>query len=69
MSFWTPNIESKGRFARAALGILLITAAILFFRQGWVVTAALLLASGAFCLFEAARGWCVARACKIRTPL
>lgn len=67
--FFTPNIDIRGRLVRAALGIALLAG-------GWVAhvkvndtLAVLLIISGGFACFEAARGWCVARACGIRTKL
>ena len=67
--FFTPNIDTRGRLLRAALGIALLAG-------GWVThvrvsdaLAALLIISGGFACFEAARSWCVARACGIRTKL
>jgi hypothetical protein len=62
------NIDWRGRLARAVWGLLLIGLAIaLFSRSRWAF--GLLLASGIFALFEAFRGWCVMRACGIKTKL
>lgn len=69
MSFWVRNIETKGRVARAILGAVMAVSGFIIYRSGLPVVAAAFFVAGAFCLFEAARGWCVARACKIRTPL
>ncbi|HMJ05195.1 MAG TPA: DUF2892 domain-containing protein [Chthoniobacterales bacterium] len=61
------NIESRGRLARAGLGIIaLLAAACLVPQNKWL--AAIFLGVGLFTLFEAARGWCAVRACGIKTP-
>jgi hypothetical protein len=66
MSFLTPNIDTKGRIFRAlgALALGIGSAAVWHQSQ----TAGIALgASSAFVAFEAARGWCVARACGVKT--
>jgi len=66
--FFSPNITRAGRVARAVWGLSLIVAGIFAWRwKAWV--AVILFAAGAFALFEAARGWCVVRACGIKTKL
>lgn len=67
-TFWQPNLHRAGRSARAVLGSLLLAGAVAaFFWNVWA--GAVLLASAAFVLFEAARGWCLLRACGIKTRL
>ena len=66
--FLSPNLTSKGRWFRAAGALLLLGGA------AWmwfvVVPVAILIGvSGAFVLFEALRGWCLLRACGIKTRL
>ena len=69
----TPNIDQPGRRVRATAGIvcLIAGAGVLVVMQPgprWVMAAGgLLIAAGLFMLFEAARGWCLLRACGIRT--
>ncbi|MFZ0827648.1 MAG: YgaP-like transmembrane domain [Verrucomicrobiia bacterium] len=69
MKHWlSPNIGRTGRRVRG-LGALA-----LFLGAGFGFTVSVwlggvLLASGAFVLFEALRGWCALRACGIRTKL
>jgi hypothetical protein len=60
------NISNTGRLVRGlgALG-LFIGAGIGFFVSIWLGVA--LAVSGVFVLFEALRGWCVLRACGIKT--
>jgi hypothetical protein len=62
------NINSTGRLVRA-LGalVLLIGAGFGFLASVWL--GAGLAVSGVFVLFEALRGWCVLRACGIKTRL
>ena len=66
MSFLRPNIDSKGRLIRAAGALAMGLGAALTWphsRAAGIVLAA----SSAFVAFEAARGWCVARACGVKT--
>jgi hypothetical protein len=64
--FSAPNIDGKGRLLRGLMGLaLLVGAAFSFGHSFWL--AVLLAATGAFGLIEAYRGWCVARACGIKT--
>ncbi len=66
MSFWRRNIDRKGRILRATLGVLLVVAGlVLATYQLWV--GIVLVTSGGFVLFEAVRGWCLMRACGIKT--
>ena len=70
MSFFSPNIDATGRRMRAALGLLLLAGS----AAGWwaglpFLLNLALLSGGLFALFEASRGWCVARACGIKTSV
>ena len=65
MSFFQRNIDTKGRLIRGAGALGLGTAA--YFAWSHSQTAGIALAaSSAFVAFEAARGWCVARACGVK---
>ena len=66
--FFARNIDGKGRLVRGLIGIALLVGAAFSLSQA-VWLAALLAAAGVFGLFEAARGWCLARACGIKTKL
>jgi hypothetical protein len=66
--FFASNIGLKGRIVRGAGGLLMCGGAAALWQVHWLLTLLLGL-SGAFMLFESLRGWCVLRACKIRTPL
>ena len=66
--FFSPNLERKGRIVRALSGAVLLVAGVAFWPSSlWAGIA--LLASGGFVLFEAFRGWCLLRACGIKTKL
>lgn len=66
--FFAPNITTPGRVVRALWGLALIIAGVLLWtRSAWICF--LLVASGVFALYEAARGWCLIRACGIKTKL
>jgi hypothetical protein len=67
-NFFARNIDRRGRIARAVWGVALIIAGLLLWARGkWICFA--LVAAGGFALYEAARGWCVMRACGIKTKL
>ena len=62
------NISSTGRLVRGVGAVgLLIGAGFGFFVSMWLGVA--LAVSGGFVLFEALLGWCVLRACGIKTRL
>jgi hypothetical protein len=66
--FLTPNLDRKGRLARGLMGLaLLVGAGFSFGQSAWL--GILLAVAGLFGLFEAFRGWCLARACGIKTKL
>ena len=67
-NFFKPNIDSCGRLMRGSLGALLVIGGMVVCNYNvWAAVAMIL--SGGFCLFEAVRGWCVMRACGIKTKL
>ncbi len=66
--FFSPNIDRRGRVVRAVWGAALIVVGLLLLgRHPWICFG--LLAFGAFALYEAARGWCLMRACGLKTKL
>lgn len=64
--FFAANIDGRGRLIRGVLGALLVVAGFIVCRYQ-IIAAVALIISGGFCLFEAVRGWCVMRACGVRT--
>jgi hypothetical protein len=65
---FAPNIDNRGRLARGIIGIVLLVAGVIAAFVLWWL-GLILLASAAFVLFEAVRGWCGLRACGIKTKL
>lgn len=66
--FFSPNIDWRSRLARGVGGaLLLIAGMILADYQLWICL--LLVGFGLFAIFEALRGWCLVRACGMRTKL
>jgi len=64
--FFKPNITRAGRIARALWGAGVAGLGVLALSwKPWV--AGVLFAASAFALFEALRGWCLLRACGLRT--
>jgi len=64
--FFARNIDNKGRLLRGIIGMLLLAGGLIAVFYIWWA-GAILLASAAFTLFEALRGWCGLRACGIKT--
>jgi hypothetical protein len=67
--FFAPNIGTGGRWVRG-LGAMALAAggvAMCFVSVCWI--GVVLLISAAFVLYEALRGWCLLRACKIKTRI
>ena len=71
------NIDSRGRAVRLVYGLILLGAGVGMLlwwalpagtARAWVATA-LVLAGGAFAVFEARAGWCAIRAMGFKTPL
>lgn len=67
-SFFAPNIDTRGRAARAAIALALLLGAWVLRADVPLLAIALLIAA-VFTLFEAARGWCALRACGVKTRL
>jgi hypothetical protein len=67
-NFFAKNIDRRGRIVRAVWGATLILAGLLLWqRSRWACLT--LVVFGVFALYEAGRGWCVMRACGIKTRL
>ena len=64
--FFRPNIKRNGRLARGVIGSVCLVAGIIV--AGDVsLWGLVLVAAGLFAIGEALAGWCVARACGIKT--
>jgi hypothetical protein len=66
--FFSPNIDRKGRIVRGAIAAGLFIGAWFAFGQSLLLGIVLTIWA-VFTLFEALRGWCVVRACGIKTKL
>ena len=66
MLYFRPNLDRKGRLIRAVGALTLAAGATLAWPQSRAVSL-LLGVPAAFVVFEAARGWCVLRACGVKT--
>ncbi len=68
--FWSCNIDWRGRLLRGLIGCLcLAAAAYLWWEKDSVFWSIGLFAFGLLALFESVRGWCIARAFGLNTPL
>jgi hypothetical protein len=67
MSFWRPNIDTRGRIIRGIMTVILTAAAIIAHRKGIEWLAVILAISAVVGLVETVRGWCLLRACRIKT--
>jgi len=67
--FFARNLDGQGRLARGiAASILLVAGVLIWGGEPWRLWTGIgLLASGVFVMFEALRGWCIMRACGIKT--
>ena len=64
--FFSRNIDWRGRLARGVWGTLLLIAGIIMAdHKLWICLG--LVGLGLFSIFEALRGWCLVRACGIKT--
>ena len=66
--FFRPNINHRGRIARGVIGTLCLIAGIVTVDFKLSVGLVFVVA-GLFALFEAMRGWCLARACGVKTKV
>ena len=66
--FFRPNIRKQGRIARGVIGALCLVAGIIV--SGDVsLWGLILVGAGIFAIYEAMSGWCLARACGIKTKI
>jgi len=70
MSYWSCNIDKRGRIVRIILGLAMLVAGILLLlRTDHDFWATGLCALGLFGLFEGVKGWCALRAMGINVPM
>ena len=68
MKCFRPNIQRHGRIARGVIGTLCLIAGIVL--VDFILWLGLVfVAAGLFAIYEAMSGWCLARACGIKTRL
>ena len=66
--FFPPNIKRQGRIARGVIGTLCLIAGIVV--AGDIsLWGLILVVAGLFAIYEALAGWCLARACGIKTKI
>ncbi len=66
--FFQPNIKRNGRIARGVIGTLSLIAGIVLVDYNlWF--GLVFVAAGLFAIYEALAGWCLARACGIKTKI
>ena len=65
--FFRPNLDRHGRMARGVIGALCLIAGIIVAGDFVLWVGLIFVAAGLFAIFESLRGWCLVRACGIRT--
>jgi hypothetical protein len=66
--FFRPNIKRNGRIARGVIGSVCLIAGII--TVDFVLWLGLILVvAGLFAIYESLSGWCLARACGIKTKI
>lgn len=66
--FFARNLETRGRVVRGIAGVALLVMGVALCGVN-VLAAVVSIVCGVFVLFEAVRGWCLMRACGIKTKL
>jgi membrane-bound ClpP family serine protease len=64
--FFHPNLSHRGRLARGVVGALCLIAGIIV-AGDYTLWGLILVVAGLFAIFESIRGWCLLRACGIKT--
>ncbi len=67
MSFFSRNLDFRGRLARGIVGAIALIAGIVIAGDYLWWFGLIFVVAGLFAIFEAIRGWCIVRACGIRT--
>jgi len=67
-NFFRPNIGRQGRIARGVIGTLCLIAGIITVDfKLWL--GLIFVVAGLFAIYEDLRGWCLARACGVKTKI
>jgi hypothetical protein len=66
--FFRPNLKRTGRIARGVTGSVCLVAGIVI-AGDYSLWGLILVGAGLFAIYEALSGWCVARACGIKTKI
>jgi hypothetical protein len=66
--FFHPNLSHRGRLARGVIGALCLIAGIIV-AGDFTLWGLILVVAGLFAIFESIRGWCVLRACGLKTKI
>jgi Protein of unknown function (DUF2892) len=67
-NFFRPNLKRTGRIARGVIGTICLIAGIVLVDESlWL--GLIFVVAGLFAIFEAIRGWCLIRACGIKTKI
>lgn len=64
--FFRPNLDYRGRMARGVIGALCLVAGIIV-AGDYSLWGLILVAAGLFAILETIFGWCIVRACGIKT--
>jgi Protein of unknown function (DUF2892) len=64
--FFRPNLDRHGRMARGVIGSLCLVAGIII-AGDYSLWGLIFVVAGLFAIFESIRGWCLVRACGIKT--
>jgi membrane protein implicated in regulation of membrane protease activity len=65
--FFKPNLNFRGRMARGVIGALCLIAGIVIAGDFLLWLGLIFVVAGLFAIVESVSGWCLARACGIRT--
>jgi membrane-bound ClpP family serine protease len=66
--FFQPNLSHRGRMARGVIGALCLIAGIIV-AGDYTLWGLILVVAGLFAIFESIRGWCLLRACGLKTKI
>ena len=66
--FFQPNLKRQGRIARGVIGTVCLIAGIILVDYNLWLGLPFVIA-GLFAIYEALAGWCLARACGIKTKI